>query len=101
VIWCPANTKVVLAPVQPRKRITGPIKLGKIELVVCREEIIFILIILWCIVAVMRWHSAPRFYSGWWHDREVIAGVAMCCATVGTVLCGRHRFAARVTSALF
>jgi hypothetical protein len=29
VIWRPANTKIMLAPVQPRKRITGPVELGK------------------------------------------------------------------------
>jgi hypothetical protein len=47
----------------------------------------------------MRWHSAPRFCPGWWHDRYVITGVAIYGATIGIVLCYRHWFAAGVTLA--
>jgi hypothetical protein len=67
--------------------------LGKIELVVRREDITIIPIILRHIVAAMRWHNAPRFHLGQRCDQVVIAGVPVSGATIGGLQCGWCLFA--------
>jgi hypothetical protein len=98
MIGRPANTKVVLAPVQPRQCFTGPVKFGKVELVVRREEIDVVLIVLLSVVAAVRGHGSPSFCPGQWCNRVAITRVLIYRAAVGSLPCWRCRFAAVVVT---
>jgi hypothetical protein len=74
VIRRPANTKIVLATVQPWERIAGPVKLRKVEFVVSWKEVAVVLIVLLSEMAAVRWGWwRPRFHARWWRDRTIVA----------------------------